>query len=92
MLDLPCDFAAVDVVDIIGTNRMNITKNVDKWSVDADGRRALYKGRNKEARSLKHDDHHDLEELHANGVHVTPRVSSPLHFDADASKPAPLRR
>mmetsp|Transcript_27056 Transcript_27056/g.81127 ORF Transcript_27056/g.81127 Transcript_27056/m.81127 type:complete len:485 (-) Transcript_27056:32-1486(-) len=70
MLDLPCEFAAVDVVDIIGTNRMNITKNVDKWSVDADGRRALYKGRNKEARTLKHDDHHDLEELHANGVHA----------------------
>jgi thiol-disulfide isomerase/thioredoxin len=72
MLDLPCDFAAVDVVDVIGTNRMNITKNVDKWSVDADGRRSMYKGRNKEARAIKHDDHHDLDELHANGVHAAP--------------------
>ena len=28
MLDLPCEYAAVDVVDVIGTNKMNVTKNV----------------------------------------------------------------
>ena len=28
MLDLQCDYAAVDVVDVLGTNSMNVTKNV----------------------------------------------------------------
>jgi Endoplasmic Reticulum-Golgi Intermediate Compartment (ERGIC) len=30
MLDLPCEFAAVDVLDVLGTNRANVTKSIDK--------------------------------------------------------------
>lgn len=30
MLDLQCDYVSVDVWDALGTNRQNITRNVDK--------------------------------------------------------------
>ena len=30
MLDLPCRFAVVDVLDVLGTNRMNVSKNIEK--------------------------------------------------------------
>lgn len=30
MLDLPCKFAVVDVLDVLGTNRMNVSKNIEK--------------------------------------------------------------
>ena len=29
-LDLPCEFAVIDVVDVLGTRNDNITKNVNK--------------------------------------------------------------
>jgi hypothetical protein len=30
LLDLPCRFAVVDVLDVLGTNRMNVSKNIEK--------------------------------------------------------------
>ena len=30
MLDLPCEFAAIDMLDVLGTNRFNVTKNIEK--------------------------------------------------------------
>ncbi|KAF4348419.1 hypothetical protein CsatB_014713 [Cannabis sativa] len=33
---LSCEFASVDVSDILGTNRLNITKTIRKFSIDAD--------------------------------------------------------
>ncbi|CAI0436500.1 unnamed protein product [Linum tenue] len=33
---LSCEFAAVDVSDVLGTNRLNITKTVRKFSIDHD--------------------------------------------------------
>jgi Endoplasmic Reticulum-Golgi Intermediate Compartment (ERGIC) len=47
MLDLPCEYAAVDVLDVLGTNRVNVTKAIDKWSLSADGLAGAYQGRNK---------------------------------------------
>ena len=41
MLDLQCDYAAVDVVDVLGTNSMNVTKNVEKWQLDEMGKRTV---------------------------------------------------
>lgn len=30
MLALPCDYASVDVLDLLGTNKVNMTKNIVK--------------------------------------------------------------
>lgn len=73
MLDLPCRFAVVDVLDVLGTNRMNITKNIEKWNLDEEGRRRFFQGRNREEREILHDDHHaELEVLLQNGEHAIP--------------------
>lgn len=71
-LDLPCEFAVLDVVDALGTRSENVTKNINKWQIDEAGIRRNYEGRNWEQPDLSHDEHHDLEALHANGVHATP--------------------
>ena len=60
----------IDVVDVLGTRNDNITKNVNKWNVDHKGERMGYDGRNRNQRDIEHDSHHDLEALHANGVHA----------------------
>lgn len=72
MLDLHCDYVSVDVWDALGTNRQNVTKNVDKWQIDAEGQRRIFSGRNRETRDLVHDEHdRTLEEMHAeDGVHA----------------------
>lgn len=33
MLELPCDYASVDVLDLLGTNKVNMTKNIVKVRV-----------------------------------------------------------
>ena len=68
---LACDYTAVDVLDSLGANRQNVTKNVEKWQMDEDGRRRVFAGRNKEAREVRHEDHEEtLEEMHEDGVHA----------------------
>lgn len=70
-LDLPCEFATIDVVDVLGTRTQNVTQNVNKWEIDAEGVRRGYAGRNRGQAAIQHDTHHpDLETLHANGVHA----------------------
>ncbi len=69
---LHCDYVSVDVWDVLGTNKQNVTKNVEKWQVDANGYRKAFSGRNRETRELRYEEHEEtLEELHENGVHVT---------------------
>lgn len=70
VLDTPCEFAAIDIVDVLGTRNENVTKNINKWQVDEFGNRKNYEGRNREQRELEHDSHHDLEVLNANGIHA----------------------
>ena len=73
MLDLHCDYAVVDVLDVLGTNRQNITKNVDRWQLDSNLNRRVYSGKNKEQREVVHEEHSDeiLEELeNAEEVHA----------------------
>ena len=72
MMDLHCDYVSVDVWDALGTNRQNVTKNVDKWQIDAEGQRRIFSGRNRETREVVHDEHdRTLEEMHAeDGVHA----------------------
>ena len=77
MMDLSCEFATIDVFSVLGKEQ-NVTKNVRRWTVDADGVQQQYVHRN----LLQHDiDLHDakvtetLEELHHNGedaIHLTP--------------------
>lgn len=72
LLDMPCEFATIDVVDVLGTRNDNVTLNINKWQVDAQGVRRAYEGRNSEQKELEHDTHHDLALLHRNGVHAVP--------------------
>lgn len=66
LLDLHCDYVSVDVWDALGTNRQNVTKNVDKWQLDDQGMRRVFSGRNREMRELTHEEHDkSLEEMHA---------------------------
>ena len=68
---MPCEFAMVDVVDILGTRSDNVTKNINKWQVDSSGVRRNYEGRNLEQKDLEHDTHHpDIVVLHQNGIHA----------------------
>ena len=69
---MPCEFATIDVKDVLGTRQDNVTKNINKWQVDETGIKSAYGALNHEQPDLMHDIHHDLEELHANGVHAVP--------------------
>lgn len=73
---LQCDYVSVDVWDVLGTNKQNVTKNIDKWQVDESGNRKTYSGRNRETREVRHEEHEEsLDEMHANGIHATPLSS-----------------
>lgn len=72
VLDMPCEYATIDVVDVLGTRNENVTVNINKWQVDENGIRRGYEGRNTEQPDLHHDDHLDLAELHRNGIHAVP--------------------
>ena len=78
---LHCDYVSVDVWDVLGTNKQNVTKNIEKWQVNESGNRVSFSGRNREMRELQYETHvESLEELHANGVHVT-NIESKQHFE-----------
>lgn len=72
MLDVHCDYVSVDVWDALGTNRQNVTKNVEKWQISEDGGTRLFSGRNREQREVRHEEHdRTLEEMHEeDGVHA----------------------
>jgi hypothetical protein len=64
--DLHCDYVSVDVWDALGTNRQNVTKNVDKWQLDELGTKRVFSGRNREAREVAHEEHDKtLDQMHA---------------------------
>ncbi|KAJ1389133.1 Thioredoxin-like superfamily, partial [Sesbania bispinosa] len=59
---LSCEFASVDVSDVLGTNRLNITKTVRKFSIDSNLRSTgaeFHSG--PAANVIKHDDKVDEE-------------------------------
>ncbi|CAN0022408.1 unnamed protein product [Ascophyllum nodosum] len=73
MLALPCDYASVDVLDLLGTNKVNMTANIVKWHTDDDGFKREFHGRNKAQENLKYEDHHrDLALAHEDGEHAVP--------------------
>ena len=72
LLDLHCDYVSVDVWDALGTNKQNVTKNVDKWQLDQEGTRRIFSGRNRDVREVQHEQHEEgaLAALQADGVHA----------------------
>ncbi|KAE9592968.1 hypothetical protein Lal_00029012 [Lupinus albus] len=61
---LSCEFASVDVRDVLGTKRLNITKTVRKFSIDSNLRRIgaeFHPGT--VANAVKHDDEVDEESV-----------------------------
>jgi thiol-disulfide isomerase/thioredoxin len=74
MLDVPCEYATVDVLDVLGMNQQNVTKNIEKWNLDESAQRRMFQGRNREQRDLLHDSHThpSIEELHQNGENAVP--------------------
>jgi thiol-disulfide isomerase/thioredoxin len=77
VLDLPCEFTSIDVVDVLGTRKEDVQVNINKWAIDVYGEKTGYIGRNGEVdRELAHDRHHDMDTLEKNGIHA-------VHIDAD---------
>eukprot|EP01040_Poterioochromonas_malhamensis_P004184 gene4183-4478_t len=70
LLDMPCEYAVIDVVDILGTRNDNVTVNVNKWQVDENGIRRGYEGRNPTQLDLMHDNNLDHKMLTDNGIHA----------------------
>jgi len=68
MLELPCEYAAIDLYDVLGTSKLNYTKNILKWNTGATGEKNVFHGRDTEAKEIAHDDHHNIQELELNGV------------------------
>ena len=69
MMDLKCDYAVVDVVSKLGTAQ-NVTSHISKFSLDANGVRERYKGRNQLQHDIILSDEsvdETIEDLHENG-------------------------
>eukprot|EP00560_Eucampia_antarctica_P007951 CAMPEP_0197823648 /NCGR_PEP_ID=MMETSP1437-20131217/975_1 /TAXON_ID=49252 ORGANISM="Eucampia antarctica, Strain CCMP1452" /NCGR_SAMPLE_ID=MMETSP1437 /ASSEMBLY_ACC=CAM_ASM_001096 /LENGTH=459 /DNA_ID=CAMNT_0043422915 /DNA_START=112 /DNA_END=1494 /DNA_ORIENTATION=- len=78
--DLECQFLSVDVWDVLGTNRQNVTKSIVKWTVNSDGDRSKFAGRNREMQEVVQEEHEEtIEELYKDGVHA--RILSDKDFD-----------
>lgn len=81
-MDLSCDYVVVDVVSTMGTEQ-NVTSNVQKFSLDAQGVRDRYKGRNKDQRDVLLSDNlvtETIDELHANGEDAISLDPETLNF------------
>lgn len=82
MMDLKCDYVVIDVVSPLGLEQ-NVTSNVQKFSLDAQGVRDRYKGRNKEQHDIILSDMlvtSTLEELHRNGEDAISLDEQTLQF------------
>nr|GMC72467.1 protein disulfide isomerase-like 5-4 [Ipomoea batatas] len=58
---LSCEFASVDVIDVLGTNRLNITKTVRKYSIDSNLRHTGSEFQSGAIVAVKHDEEVDEE-------------------------------
>ena len=69
MMDLSCEYAVVDVVSKLGTNQ-NVTTHISKFSLDANGVKERYKGRNQDQHDIILNDEAvtaSMEDLYSNG-------------------------
>jgi protein disulfide-isomerase-like protein len=82
LFNLHCDYVSVDVWDVLGTNKQNVTKNMERWQTDGNGIRKSFSGRNRDTRELKYEVHEQtLQEMHEDGVHAI-LLEDPEHFEA----------
>jgi protein disulfide-isomerase-like protein len=72
VLDMPCQYATIDAVDVLGTRNENVTLTISKWQVDENGIRKMFEGKNSVQRDIEHETHHDLKALESNGIHAVP--------------------
>lgn len=81
IMDLHCDYVSVDVWDALGTNRQNVTRNIDKWELDEYGSKKVFSGRNRDQRELEWEEHDmTLEQMHEEkGVHAIDVTASTYH-------------
>ncbi|CAM9930698.1 unnamed protein product [Scytosiphon promiscuus] len=83
-LPAPFFYLTVDALDILGSNRVNISgKEVHKWHLDPQGVKQAFHGRNRQQKDILQYDEKiksDLEQdLHRNGVHAVPLTEA--NFD-----------
>jgi len=85
MMDLPHDYAVVDIVSQLGTAQ-NVTSHVSKYGLDANGVREQYKGRNQNQHDILLSDklvEDTIDELHANGEDAVSLDATTLEFAKD---------
>lgn len=82
-LDLPCEYLTVDALDVLGSNRVNISgKEVQKWHLDPQGVKQAFHGRNRQQKDILQYDEGikvSLQDLHKDGVHAVALTES--NFD-----------
>ncbi|KAG5033067.1 hypothetical protein JHK85_017049 [Glycine max] len=81
---LSCEFASVDVSDVLGTNRLNITKTVRKFSIDSNLRPTgaeFHSGT--VANAVKHDDEVDEESVEGSFSLTTHNFDKYVHQSSD---------
>ena len=82
-MDMQCQYVEVDVFDVLGTNKVDIKSNVEKWSLNDEQKKQAYKGKNVHSDVLHdHDEHGNnihgtLEELQADGKDAVDIVDMP---------------
>mmetsp|Transcript_20091 Transcript_20091/g.43614 ORF Transcript_20091/g.43614 Transcript_20091/m.43614 type:complete len:479 (+) Transcript_20091:134-1570(+) len=81
LYDVQCDFVSVDVWDTLGTDLQNVTKDITKWTIDDEGTRQKFHGRNKHERALAHEDHSKtaLQDI------SNANIGEELHYSTDLS-------
>lgn len=86
--ELPCEYLSVDVLDSIGANRQNITKNVEKWHLDYKGDKRGYYGRNREQREIEFEVHFDENDNEIEAMHPGehPEVLDTKNYEEYLSK------
>eukprot|EP00978_Attheya_sp_CCMP212_P002671 scaffold5469_cov54-Attheya_sp.AAC.3 len=88
MMDLRCEFATIDVVSVLG-NTQNVSQNIRKWSIDADGVRDLYTNRKKNQVDIEMKDEavsETLEELHKDGEDAINLDTETLQYARDENE------
>ncbi|KAL5151707.1 Protein disulfide-isomerase 5-4 [Glycine soja] len=77
---LSCEFAAVDVSDVLGTNRLNLTKTVRKFSIDSNLRPTGAEFHSEPAaNSIKHDNEVNEESVEGSVVLKTQNFDKYAH-------------
>ena len=72
MMDLKCEYASIDVVSFLG-KQQNVSKNIQKFAVSAEGVQEQFQHRNVRQQDIRLHDvkvTKTIEELHDNGEHA----------------------